>query len=472
MLSWRHPVGSSAMKLEELVTQGKKRHAALKGMLKPFGVVSSVCSAGLWVYHFYKNSGEFTFTLLGLAALTLFLLYYATSFSGVKLLARRAFALVIDFALIGLVLFVFMSWYEANAEHPEDVLQIRVGQILMLALWLAFLYFVLFDWRFKGTLGKRFLGLTVIGVEGSKISFERLFIRNFLSLPLPVISAVLLSRWISGESQPGIRSFTGDAAKNAIISFVPLSVMFFGGNQSIADRLTNIAIRAEHEAANLLPKIRVKTWTLLCFSNLAWALLYASLWYLAVTKPFLAGPSKAPPTGAQAAWIVNDPQSVATLWTVLPMGLKEPMFGVRRIELLQEAPNPFTYRGEESHFLARLNVEPLKQLDRMPVVRVVLARDLPLQVKVLVVQNFLLYVGKNTPRERRPAFSVLQIATEKRFGLFGINEQENILVCWMLSTDNNAQDFFTDVRPHGSIQFPVSIDETGFLLMGAGIPYW
>src|SRR5258708_6773067 len=99
MLSWRHSVGSSAMTLEELVTQGKKRHAALKGMLKPFGAVSSLCSAGLWIYRFYKNSGEFTFTLLGLAALTFFLLYYATAFSGIKLLARRALALFIGIPL-------------------------------------------------------------------------------------------------------------------------------------------------------------------------------------------------------------------------------------------------------------------------------------------------------------------------------------------------------------------------------------
>src|SRR6267154_1526562 len=132
MLSWRHSVGPSAMKLEELVTQGKKRHVALKGMWKPFGTISSLCSAGLWVYHFYKSSGEFTLTLIGLAALTLFLLYYATAFSGIKLLARRALALFIDFALIGVILFIFISWYEATVDRPEDILQIRTGQALIL----------------------------------------------------------------------------------------------------------------------------------------------------------------------------------------------------------------------------------------------------------------------------------------------------------------------------------------------------
>src|SRR6266478_4180939 len=67
------------MKFEELVAQWKKRHVALTGMWKPYQAIFSLCSAGLWTYHFYKNSGEFTLTLLGLAALTLFLAYYATA---------------------------------------------------------------------------------------------------------------------------------------------------------------------------------------------------------------------------------------------------------------------------------------------------------------------------------------------------------------------------------------------------------
>ena len=73
------------MKLEELVTQGKKRHVALTGMWKPYQTILSICSGALFVYRFFKNSGEFTFTLLGLAALTFFLLYYATTISGIKL---------------------------------------------------------------------------------------------------------------------------------------------------------------------------------------------------------------------------------------------------------------------------------------------------------------------------------------------------------------------------------------------------
>lgn len=459
------------MKLDELVEGGKKRHAALTGMWKPISRFLGSVSAALTVYRFFKNSGEFTLSLLGLLALTLFLLYYATSVSGVKLLVRRALALFIDLSLIGVALFASMSWYQANIEQPQDILQIQNGQVLMLALWLAFLYFVFFDWRFKGTLGKRFVGLTVTTEEKSKISLCRSFIRAFLSFPLPIISAVFLNQWIVGGGDSAVRILIGDALKNALLSFVPLSILFFEGNQSIADRLTRLVVRAEHEAINLLPKIRLKTWILLCSSNLAWAFLFASLYYLALFKPLGNGPSKPLPRGAQAEWLVTDPQAAAALWTILPMGLKEPMYGIKRIDLVEASPNPFTFQAEESHFLTRLNPEPyVKTLKEMPIVRVTLTRERPLQVKLVVVQNFATYVGQKTPMKRRPAFSVLQIATEKKFGLFSIDQRENILLCWM-GSGNNAVDFYTDVRPHGSIQFPVSIDEIGFLLAGAGIPY-
>jgi uncharacterized RDD family membrane protein YckC len=79
-----------------------------------------------------------------------------------------------------------VSWYELALERPEDILQVRRGEILMLALWLAFLYFTVFHWRFNGTLGKRFLGLRVVAGERSKIGFARSFIRSSSRFPCPL----------------------------------------------------------------------------------------------------------------------------------------------------------------------------------------------------------------------------------------------------------------------------------------------
>lgn len=455
------------MRLEELVSETKKRHAVFTRMWKPISWLFSSVSTVLTVYTFFKNNAEFTPALLALIALTLVLFYYATSALAIKLFLRRSLALFIDLFLIGMVLFAVVSWYQADKETSGDILQIQLGKLLMLALWLAFLYFVFFDWRFKGTVGKRFVGLTVTSGEKGRISFCRSFIRTFLSLPLPLISVAYLSYWIIGGSLSTTRIFVGDSLRNLILSFVPLSILFFEGNQSIADRLTRVLVRAEYEPANLLSKVERRRWIKLCCFSLVWALLFASL-YLPLWKRLLKGPSKPPPK-FEGTWTVVDPQSTATMWMLLPMGMKEPMFGIRNIELLKISPNPFSFQAETSNFNGLLNLE-MKNVEAMPVVRVVLARDHPSLVKLLLIRNFLSLVSHKISMASRPSFSVLQIATERDFGLFHIDQDENILFCFPASGKDDM-DFYTDVRPQGSINFRVSFDRTGFLLVGAGIPY-
>ena len=228
------------MKLEELVSQTKKRHAVFTKMWKPIGQFLGYVFAASWVYKFLKDNAEFTLSLLPLTALTLILFYYATSEPAIKLFLRRTLALFIDLFLIGVALFASVSWYQASEEPSGDILPFQLARVLMVALWLVFLYFVFFDWRFKGTVGNRFVGLTVTTEEKSRISFCRSFIRTFLSLPLPVISVAYLFSWIVGDSQATTRLFMGDFLKNVVVSFVPISILFFEGNQSIADRLTRV----------------------------------------------------------------------------------------------------------------------------------------------------------------------------------------------------------------------------------------
>ena len=67
------------------------------------------------------------------------------------------------------------------------------------ALWLVFSYFVVLDWRFGGTVGKRFLGLTVTALDERRLDLRVSFERNFLSLPVPIIGGFLLNMWIRAE---------------------------------------------------------------------------------------------------------------------------------------------------------------------------------------------------------------------------------------------------------------------------------
>ena len=64
---------------------------------------------------------------------------------------------------------------------------------------LELLYFVFMDAYYGGTLGKRFLGLRVQTVNGSKVTFDKAFIRNISKIhPL-----LLLIDWILANAIPG-----------------------------------------------------------------------------------------------------------------------------------------------------------------------------------------------------------------------------------------------------------------------------
>jgi hypothetical protein len=95
----------------------------------------------------------------------------------------------------------------------------------------------------------------------------------------------------------------------------------------------------------------------------------------------------------------------------------------------------------------------------------------PLQVKLFIVENFLTFFRPKTPTDQKPVFSILQIATEREFGLFSISEHENILVVWATYSNGTPLNFYCDVQPQSFAGFEVSIDKIGFLLIGAGIPY-
>jgi uncharacterized RDD family membrane protein YckC len=64
---------------------------------------------------------------------------------------------------------------------------------------LELLYFMFMDATYGGTLGKRFLGLHVQMVDGSKVTFDKSFIRNISK----IFWVFLLIDWILGVATPG-----------------------------------------------------------------------------------------------------------------------------------------------------------------------------------------------------------------------------------------------------------------------------
>ena len=446
---------------EELVKEIKARHLAVRTMSKPYVKIIWFISAATTAYAFIKSTGDFTLPLVGLIALTCFLSFsprYAPPIAGIQLLGRRMLALLTDFLLISIV-----SFFALFLLQSKDYLE----QLVMLVVWVAFLYFVLLDWRFNGTLGKKLCGLKVVGIKKTELSFCKSFIRVFLTLPLPIICCGLLRDILIGDGSSRLRFFLGEGSAEFALYFVPMSIMFLGGNQSIADKIVGVSVQQkwQHIDSNP-PKPQPGTWMMLFCSTFIWAFLLTALTYTGVGKLAITGLPKQPPAkDFQQVESITDSKITAPLWVYLPMGLREPTSVVRKIELFTASSNPFTFRAEDSHIVTPLNPEQyLKELKQVRFVRITLAPYMSTVTKMIVVQNFLA-LGKLSTTTRRPSFALLQLGSEQKYGLFSIGSQENILICWM-GSDTNPVDFPMEVRPRFGIEPLFSFSEIYNLLLG------
>jgi uncharacterized RDD family membrane protein YckC len=447
--------------LEELFEEGKARRASVARIWKPYKRVIWVTSTATGIYTFVKNAGDFTFPLLGLIALTGFLSFsprLAPPIAGIQLLGRRTLALITDVLLISAVSFVSLFLLQS-----KDYL----GPLLMLVVWATFLYIVFCDWRFNGTLGKQVWGLKVVSTRNTGISFCKSFIRAFLTFPLPIISGGLLRDILMGDGNSQLRFVLGEGFAEVAIYFIPMSIMFFGGGQSIADKIVGVSVQRKWQHIDANPSsTRPSTWALLVCSTFAWAFLLAALAYTGVGKIAITGLPKQPPAkNFQQVETITDPKTIAQLWAYLPMNLREPTSVIRKIELFAASPSPFTFRSKDSHTVPPLNPdEYLKQLNQVRFVRVSLAPYMFTVTKMRIVHNFLA-LGEWNKTTLRPSFALLQFGSDQKYGLFSISSQENILICWM-GSDANPIDFPMELHPRYGIQPLFSLSEIYNLLLG------
>ena len=348
----------------------------------------------------------------------------------------------------------------------------------MVTLWATFFYFVLFDWRFKGTLGKKLCGLTVVPTEGRRIDFCKSFLRVFATFVLPIIFGSYLQGAIVGDGSSRIRFLLGNGLGDAVIFFIPMSIIFFGGNQSIADKILGVSVQRRRHRLKAIQNttqnawvlwVRRNTWALLIGSSLALsflstALLYSGAWRMAV----FGLPEKPPAKDIEQIRSVEAPESIGKLWTFLPLGLKQPASILRNIQIFEMSPNPFSFRVEDSRTNPPLNPEPyFAQVEQVRLVRVTLAPHVSSVVKLMVINNFLSLGARGTPIAHRPAFVLLQLTSEQRFGVLYPKSEENILLCWM-SSGNDPIEFPVEAHPTVvySFQLVGSMDEIRHLLLG------
>jgi uncharacterized RDD family membrane protein YckC len=133
----------------------------------------------------------------------------------------RLAAFIIDSIIIGIVAYIIYVFLIVVI--VSGGLSFVWGPIIVLGFLLGvleLLYFVIMDTYYGGTLGKRALGLHVQMENGSKVTFEKAFIRNISK----IFWLFLLLDWILGVATPGRdprQKYTDRIAGTTVVSTRP-----------------------------------------------------------------------------------------------------------------------------------------------------------------------------------------------------------------------------------------------------------
>lgn len=110
-------------------------------------------------------------------------------------LGPRFWALVIDFLFLSLIFFPITQlvkgvWIMTPADHAWSYGWFITDPLCLIFLIAIFVYFVYTEGTYGATLGKKILGLHVIGVNATACGLKRAFVRNMLRIvdALPVLN--------------------------------------------------------------------------------------------------------------------------------------------------------------------------------------------------------------------------------------------------------------------------------------------
>jgi uncharacterized RDD family membrane protein YckC len=107
---------------------------------------------------------------------------------------RRAFAFMIDFALILAITAVIILLPMLLSLSISDLINNRVSTILFITIGLLWLYSTLLEGFNGQSIGKRVIGLKVVRTDGKKMSYDHAAVRNFGKV-LPLLPFDLLIGW-------------------------------------------------------------------------------------------------------------------------------------------------------------------------------------------------------------------------------------------------------------------------------------
>lgn len=421
----------------------------------------------LWLLTFYKyfiGLGNFSYPVLavGVAAVSVLLL----SEGSPRLFAFRIIGFGVDIGFLAVITGAVLLIYRASYGAPNEV-------ILTIVVWTWFFYFVFFDWRLSGTLGKRLFGLQLVS-RRKKLTILRTFIRTFLSLIVPLIVATKLGGALVFR---GSRSsfVVGFALREALLLVNPISILVFGGHQGISDRLTFTEIVYEKQEKRVeRATVSPRSWVLVCLAPLVCGFVLSAIVYMGVGASWVESqerpmPIQIPekPSGKDMTafrdW--NDPETIAVLWAYVSHDFRNPSDVIQSINIETQSRNPF--KGVDTEiFLHPEDIGTVQQMEGIPIVRISVAPWTSPAVYGIIARNLSQYSAQNVAQDER-RLTVVQFEQLDDFGVFVFKQAHNTLLDVQHSDQNIAWNL-TDLTPRAEAKIGWSLDLGAYAFLGDG----
>jgi hypothetical protein len=429
-------------------SRAKQLQDAWKHAWKPIGLILSVLSGIGSFREFRHRSGPYFFRSLALSALAIAILF-TVPIESTRLFARRVVAFLMDLLLFGLGTIGLVSLlFEVGVVRPSAVTS-------MVIVWSWVLLFVLLDWAFAGTPGKKIMGLRLKGARAGGPALLGCLARNLLTFVVPLsVAGRILS--IATQSKAAESAEWGIAV--AILSFCPLSIIFFHG-QSLPDLLVGITVLPKKSHEGQPSALRSKRNSLLfVLTSLLTGVAYG--FTPSIDSGVMGNQLQFPMKFAYVSQ--PEAQMAAGLWPYIQAGTPEGFLQDMRVStsignlpgLPGEDPLAGTaceqsYKAKRSYKIVRLQIDPV--------------------APIIVVTSLYANMLHATDRfEGRPGVMVIELSRRRSFGVFNLELPEDYVICFAGSgtaPENNL------VATSRSLQMEGSFNELSALFLGNLGPY-
>lgn len=446
---------------DTLIRRWKKLLQLKKQFSSPFAELIALVSGLCWLYHFIIGMGSLSYPLLGFAAVSLFALLVPEG--APRLFALRTFAFAIDALFLGILTIAILPFSYQVPGRPSEF-------IITCVVWLWFIYFVLFDWWFHGTPGKRMLGLKLVARGVKLSSFKSLLVtllRTFLTLFLPVVAGIWMGNLFSANL-----SRIGLATKlmvQAVFQLAgPVSILVLGGNRGFADRATYTEVRIGRGISRSSHRsMRTRDWVFACTLPIAGGLAIAITGYIfggsiiSLNSQFQI-PAK--PTGKDLSTVLSweDPGGVFKAACLAP-GFRDLSKDVQSVQVDTLSENPFTV-GNTDLVINPVDATNLAQTDGLPIIRITTTSWISPASYSMITRNLARCYGSALD-EGKHSTVVIQFEQLDDYGFFILVRHQNTI----LGVDRKASSAYwnmTDLQPKVGASINISSDLGGYALLG------